>query len=209
MKKILACIGMFSLAIPATAMAIDIKNVDLGGQVRMRGYNLQNVWDFNDDADGDNWSVFRHKTSVSLKADVGDNVTGYVKLTNQNWGEGDPSEADNRSQKFFVDNSFINVKSLWGAPISLKMGRQNLMYGSGFVLFDGQSQMGSTSIYFDGVKATWNMSDNMWIDALYFKDQENTRANDVDDDITLGGLYFTAQKNSYGKQEVYLLQRDD
>ncbi len=209
MKKILACIGIFSLIIPATAMAIDIGNVQIGGQVRMRGYNLQNVWDFNDDNDADNWSVFRHKTSLSMKMDVGDNVTGYIQITNQNYGEGDSVADDNRSNKIFVDNSFIEVKSLWGAPISLKMGRQNLIYGSGFVLYDGQSQFASTSIYLDGIKATAQFSDNIWLDALYFKDQENTRSNEVDDDITLGGFYFTAQKNVFGTQEVYLLNRDD
>ena len=129
----------------------------------------------------------------------------------------DMFEADNKSNKVFVDNAYINVDKLFDMPVSLRLGRQNLMYGTGFVLFDGQSQTASTSMYFDGIKLTWSASDKVKIDFLYFKDQENNRsidyfADDVDDedDITLTGAYLTAHCPVIGgQQEFYVLNRED
>ena len=93
MKKHLGFVLVFLLLIPSLAFAIDLSNVKFGGQVRVRGYVLENPFDFQSDgafgpfdADWDNYSVFRLKASVFTSIDVGDNVTGYVKLTNQNYG---------------------------------------------------------------------------------------------------------------------------
>ena len=204
------------------------KNITLGGQVRMRGYNLQNVWSFDDDMDYDNWDVFRHKTTIWAKIDATEKVSGFVALSNQNWGEGvsgvdistGPWEIDNMSNKVFVDNAYINVKDMFDLPVDLRIGRQNVMYGTGFVLFDGNSQFGSTSIFLDGVKASWRITDNITLDGLYFKDWEGSRDNgsfdgaydgDVEDDITVSGLYLTnkACPLTGMKQELYALNRTD
>ena len=152
------------------------KKITLGGQVRMRGYDLQNVWTFNDDDNRDNWDVFRHKTTLWAKVDATEKVSGFVAFSNQNWGEGVTTagewEIDNKSNKVFVDNAYINVKDFFDIPVDLRIGRQNVMYGTGFVLFDGNSQFGSTSIFLDGVKAGWRITDNITLDGLYFKDYE-------------------------------------
>lgn len=222
MKKHLGFVLVFLLLIPSLAFAIDLSNVKFGGQVRLRGYVLENPFDFQSDgtfgpfdADWDNYSVFRLKASVFTSIDVGDNVTGYVKLTNQNYGEGvtgaeGTTEIDNTSNKVFLDNAYINVKNLLNMPLTLRMGRQNLIYGSGFVILDGQSQFASTSIYFDGVKLGWSITDNILLDVFYMKDQENVRNESVDDDITLKGVYLTAKGMPViGKGEVYFLNRKD
>ncbi len=216
MKKSLGFVLALLLLIPSLALAIDLSNVKFGGQVRVRGYNLDNFWDFNNDSGIDEWDVFRFKTSLFTKVDVGDNVTGFIKLTNQNYGEGvtgaeGKTEVDNVSDKFFVDNAYIDVKGLLGL-FNVRMGRQNLIYGSGFVILDGNSQFASTSIYFDGVKFGWNITDNVLLDAFYMKDEENLRWNmPDDDDITLMGLYLTAKGCPVigGKQEFYALNRED
>ena len=219
-----------SIAAIKPATAVDVpdwtKRITLGGQVRMRGYNLQNVWDFNDDTDGDNWDVFRHKTTIWAKIDATEKVSGFVALSNQNWGEGVSAvepfpgvvnwEMDNMSNKVFVDNAYISVKDMFDMPVDLTIGRQNVMYGTGFVLFDGNSQFGSTSIFLDGVKAGWRITDNVTLDGLYFKDWEGSRDNasddaDVEDDITVSGLYLTnkACPLTGMKQELYALNRND
>ena len=208
MKKLI--LFLFVVFFAAQAYAIEVSNVKLGGQVRVRGYNLQNFWDFDNDVDSDNWSVIRHKTSVHAGLDLGDGISGFVKITNQNWGNG-VTPSDNND--LFVDNAWINVKNFLDLPVTLKLGRQNLMYGSGFVLFDGQSQLGSNSLYFDGIKLTAHFSDNMMLDMIYVKDEENARANNAavgEDDITLSGLYLTYKETPIvGKAEVYALNRHD
>ncbi|MEW6594255.1 MAG: alginate export family protein [Thermodesulfobacteriota bacterium] len=197
----------------------------MGGQVTFRGYNLQNVWDFNDASDSDNRDLFRTKGSIWADFKATDNVTARVQLTDQTWGEGvtytasslsaTDSAMDNNSNKVFLDNAYINVKNLLGLPVEGTFGRQNLIYGTGFVILDGQSQFASTSIYFDGVKLRWHVTDQMMLDGFYMKDQENTVANSANnwagDDITLSGFYFTNKKCALTgmQQELYVLNRND
>lgn len=209
MKKCLLFFLVVLLAAPA--FAFEVSDLKFGGQVRMRGYNLQNMWDLDDDADGDNWSVFRLKTSLYVSMALDEDVTGYVRISNQNYGEGVSYDKDNASNKTFVDNAYINVDNFFKLPVTVRIGRQNIMYGSGFVLFDGNSQFASTSIFLDGVKASWHITDKMQLDGLYFKDEENDRDNDADDDITLSGVYFTNKECSLtgAKQEFYILNRKD
>ena len=192
---------------------------------------LNNFFDFNSNGwdpvaktgYDDEWSMFRVKGSVFTSVDMGDNVTGYVQFTNQTFGENVwESEAkafnspeDNISNKVFLDNAYIDVKNLFDL-FTLRAGRQNMIYGSGFVILDGQSQFASTCLYFDGVKLSTNITENILLDAFYMKDQENKRADNVfgkgrGDDITFMGLYLTATGCPVigGKQEVYVLNRED
>jgi alginate export protein len=144
------------------------------------------------------------------------NITGYIKIANQNYGEGvthisnDKWEEDNKSNKIFVDNAYINVDNIFSLPINIRLGRQNLIYGSGFVIFDGQSQFASTSIYFDGIKLTWNLYKYANLDILYIKDEERKPDATSNDDITLGGLYLKGDIPIIGQsQEIYFLNRND
>lgn len=209
------------------------KKVTVGGEVTFRGYNIQNVWDFNDNADGDNRDLFRTKGSLWGEFKPTDDVTARIQLTNQTWGEGvtydqssptaNDTSLDNNSNKAFLDNAYINVKNILGLPVEGTFGRQNLIYGSGFVILDGQSQFASTSIYFDGVKLRWHITDQLMLDGFYMKDQENNTSNNYipgstpaaytghGDDITLSGFYLTNKKCAITgmQQELYALNRTD
>lgn len=200
------------------------KKVSMGGLVTFRGYNLQNVWDFNDRTDGDNRDVFRTKGSLWGTFKATDDVTATIQVTDQTYGEGvtysqstlaQDTAMDNSSNKVFLDNAYVDVKHLLNLPVEGIFGRQNLIYGSGFVILDGQSQFASTSYYFDGVKLRWNITDQMMLDGLYMKDQENNVSNGVNggagDDITLSGFYFTNKKCPITgmQQELYALNRND
>ena len=223
MKKKIGLILLMLLIVPSLAIATDaVTNIKFGGEVRLRGYEFDNFWSFYDESyyygTRDRWSTFRLRTQLFASADVGDNITGYVRLANQTYGEGVGDYEDNKGNKVFIDNAYINVKGFWAAPLELTLGRQNMLYGSGFVLFDGQSQMASTSMYFDGVKGTINFSDQIKLDLFYMVDQENNRENQYPnyytyeyngDDIYLYGGYLTINGALAigGKQEVYAMSK--
>ena len=226
MKKKIGFVLIMAVLLPAMAFAIDMQNLKLGGEIWMRGYDMENFWSNNDGADFDDWSAFRIRGSLFAAMDVGENVSGYIRITDQNWGEGvtyspkmmagdseliDRWEEDNKSNKMFLENAYIDVKSFLSIPLDLRFGRQNLIYGSGFVILDGQSQYASTSIYFDGVKMTAHFTPQITLDAFYMIDQENERADNPDDDTRLMGLYLTSKETPLigGQQEVYLLNRKD
>lgn len=206
-------------ALPAPARAVDPPQVKVGADVRLRGYYLDNWLDFDDAQKRDEWSVFRLRTRVYVSAAMENGVSAYVRIGNQNFSEGvtavpsadgDKWEEENKSNKFFVDAAYISVKDLFGLPLELLAGRQNLMYGSGWVIADGQSQYGSTSTYIDGIKLVWRMGTNVALDALYFKDEEKKRDSVTPDDITFAGFYLTSKAPlPIGQQEIYVLGRFD
>jgi hypothetical protein len=178
----------------------------------MRGYSLENMWDVDSAQDGDHWALLRHRTRLFVKAEMARDVVGFVRIANQHWGEGvtdaDRWEADNKSDKLFVDAAWLEAPRFLGLPLTLRLGRQDVMYGSGFVLFEGQSQTASTSMYLDGARARFAVSPTFDADLLWFKDQENQRALTAHDDATLGGLYLTRHAER-GGQEAYVLRRED
>ena len=203
---------IFALLLIADFAAAEVAtDLDIGGEVRMRGYDLENMWDADSDQNGDRWSLFRQRTRLHLRARLDRGVTGFVRIANQHWGEGvtdaDAWEADNKSNKLFVDAAWIDAPRVFDLPVSLRFGRQSVMYGSGFILFDGQSQTASTSTYLDGVRAGIDIADAVRLDLLYFKDQENVRTDAACDDITIGGAYFSWTAG--GDREAYVLRRRD
>lgn len=215
-RYVLILLGCVCVAMPAPGGAADAPKITFGGEIRMRGYRLDNMFDFNDSSDRDQWTAFRLRTSAHARIDAGEGITGFIQIANQNYGEGvsasmaDQWEEDNKSNKFFVDNAYIHLDHLSGLPVSARLGRQNLKYGSGFVLFDGQSQYASTSIYFDGVKVIAHIHERVRLDLLWFKDQENNRDDESNDDITLAGAYLlSSQQHPFDSQELYLLNRED
>jgi len=218
MKTRVLCALAIVFALRGTAFAADAPQVKVGGDVRMRGYYLKNFLDFSDSSNADEWSLFRIRTRVFVSASLDNGVSAYVRIANQNYGEGvtglpsdgDKWEEENKSNKFFVDAAYIDVKELFGLPLDVQLGRQNLMYGSGWVILDGQSQYGSTSAYLDGVKLAWRLRSDVVLDALYFKDEEKKRDNTTPDDITLLGFYLTSKYPlPMGQQEIYALNRRD
>ncbi|HET98461.1 MAG TPA: hypothetical protein ENN98_07195, partial [Desulfurivibrio alkaliphilus] len=192
------------------ATAAWLQNMTMGGEVIFRGYTLRNTWSFDDNVKDDDRDAFRLKGSLWSNYQATDDVNVRIQLTNQSWGEG-AGVGDNKDNKVFLDNAYINVNNLLGLPLEATLGRQNVIYGSGFVILDGQSQYGSTSIYFDGVKLRWRIAEQLTLDGLYLKDRENRPGHATKDDITLSGLYFINQECPLTgmRQEFYLLNRED
>ena len=221
MKKLVILFLVLFLSTPAFGAADWADKLELGGSTQLRWYKLNNMWDCNDKADGDNWETFRLHTKLNAKATISDDISGFIQISNQTYGNGvvdkNLNDGDNLGNKVFVENSYLTVKDFFGSNFIFQAGRMDLMYGSGFVLFDGNSQYASTSLYFDGVKLTMPLGETSTLDALYFMDEENNRSNEPSvaggDDITLGGLYLTAHcpvmGSEKGQQEIYTLNRRD
>jgi len=208
-------------AVAATAAEDDgpVRDLAFGGDVRLRGYDLENQFDSDDCAEGDHYRAMRLRTRIWATVALEHDVTGEIRLANQNWGEGvtyppgdagDRWEVDNKSNKIFVDTAWLEAGRLLGLPVALRLGRQALMYGSGFVLFDGQSQFASTSVYLDGARLRVTPGEAWTGDLFWVKDQENARDEAAHDDLTLSGAYLTHRSAwAEGTEEAYVLRRED
>ncbi|QGU31543.1 alginate export family protein [Thermochromatium tepidum] len=55
------------------------------------------------------------------------------------------------------DQITITAKEIGGAPLSLKLGRQDIMLGNGWLVLDGTPLDGSRTLYFDAARATYEL----------------------------------------------------
>ena len=164
------------------------------------------------------WATYLMSTAeVQIDADLTDNVSGVIRLVNQRvWGDQlYNSEANGElgtthwpytdrvnarrvapgadSFDIEVDLAYIELKEFLYSPLTLRIGRQDLWFGKGFIV-GANLQVPNANIYapeytairsFDAIRATLDY-DPWTIDAVFAKISENFRRSD--DDTNLWGL---------------------
>lgn len=137
-------------------------DLDLGFDTRIRQVTMQNVTDFNSREEASwkldtNFFRVRHRIWSNLAFRGGFDL--YARFTTE-WRK--YFDSDVRSDaadpyrfnyygpektEIILDNLYLSVDELPLVPVSLRVGRQDLVRGEGFVLFDGGPMDGSRSIY--------------------------------------------------------------
>src|SRR4051812_10574423 len=142
-------------------------------------------------SDGDSYVM--SITQLQIAADLTDNVSTVVNLINQrDWNAG-PLDAttvtSNTNQEFDLnlDLAYVQMKEIFYSPLTLTIGRQDLVFGRGFIIGwnpqDPQSTIEAdefTQIQsFDAIRATLDFAP--WtLDFVYTKLGE--RSNNAEDD---------------------------
>ena len=175
-----ALLYIFFAVFAATALADG--NFDYGFNLRMRQEYIENVFDYNkaDIIKDDNY--FRLKASAWGKFSFSDNVSLFAKLTAEPKyymrNHGQLSAVDHiKDNEIFVDNLYLDVKSVMGMPVDLRLGRQDFLmtHGEGFVLLDGTPYDGSRSVYFNAAKATIRFNEKNSLDVIYTRNTEEEK----------------------------------
>lgn len=161
MKK--SCWLLLGLSLLATvAFAKDV-SFKWGIIERLRQEYLKD-WNDLESSTGDNYNYFRIRTSVWGNLDFGSQFSMYAKLTNEFKPYVTPSTRGDINELVF-DNLYVDLKNIFDSPWSLRIGRQNIIYGEGFLFIDGTPLDGSRTIYYNAIKATLNL-DKLKIDFL-------------------------------------------
>ncbi len=122
-----------------------------------------------------------------------------------------------------VDNLYADFNKLFNGLLDLRIGRQDLIYGTGKILLDGTPLDGSRTIYFNAVKAGLNLPGKNHVDllAIFNKSDDDLAINGqgkgdynsipvVEQDETAYGFYG---KNSMSKQfpfeYYYIYKKED
>ncbi len=122
----------------------------------------------------------RNRVRVWGQYDPNEDITFRLRLVNE-WRYYDKEKTDSRSwdpmEETLPDQLYAEFRNLLDGKLSLKIGRQDMIYGTGKIMLDGTPGDGSRTIFFDAIKASLNLDDNQ-IDlfALY---------NHDDDDLTM------------------------
>ncbi len=196
----------------------------VGGDFRVREVGFNNIitWDKNNSADQQHF--WRLRTRLYFQADPIEQVKLYTRFTNEWRYYAKPKNREHGLRdEIILDNAYVNLKGLEDIPLSLTFGRQDLIYGEGFLILDGTPLDGSRTIFSDGGKLRLDL-DQTTVDFLglwntgkqYFAINKNDEALGAGDPpgrldsqtIGLFGAYLT-NKNLIEDQklEAYYLYK--
>lgn len=168
----------------------ELQNVEVGGSIRIRG-NYMNQ----DDTFGSTMLV-EQRTRLNVKADFTQDVSAFIEFDYYDvWGEDFRSVyltgADFRSGVNDVDlyQGYIEARNMWGAPLSMRVGRQELALGSQWLVGVNDASASFTGLSFDGLRMTL-ANDMFSLDAIVAKLAE-TYGDIGEDDVDLYALYFS------------------
>lgn len=221
MNKRLILVLAFALVVGLSFTAYaEVQNVKVSGDLTVMGVARDN-FDLSktpeprvnetsnntlDDHDRDILSIAR----VRVDADLTDNVTATVRLLNERVWNGDSTLAtqanrniglntqinnnDNRDS-VNIDLAYVTLKEFLYSPLSLKIGRQELRFGNGFIVGDPDTNIYSavTNLSegdlsarksFDALRATLDYNP-LVVDLVYAKTQSG--AANLHDDVDLVG----------------------
>lgn len=137
-------------------------------------------------------TLVEQDTRLKFSADFTNYVNAVIEFDDfETWGGGDfrsdyITGADvraNSSDDVEVLQSYIETNETFGVPLRLRIGRQQIKLGSGWLVGENQSTL---NISFDGVRATYT-GDGFAIDGWATKLAE-AGANEEDGDVDFYGL---------------------
>lgn len=201
MKRIL--LSVFAAALTAAyVVPADAADVTFSGQYRLRG-EYRNDADFNGNVNDhtDSWGQ-----RVRLTADAKATDDTSVKITLQDtrtWGAstaaaGGSALTDSGNTLDFHE-SYVNINNLFGAPVSLRAGRQELNYGDQRLI--GSFGWSNNGRSFDALKFAYT-SAPVNVDLFTSKVRESTTTS-TDQDFS--GIYATVKAIPNNTLDLYVL----
>ncbi len=223
------CVLALAVCLTASAYA-ETQSVKVSGDLTMRGifrsqYDYQGSPDEGNTGtrtglDGADQGFFMTNAGVQIDADLTDNVTTVIRLSNQrDWNTrtksvqstttlaplGDGGYTTNANEyQVDVDLAYVNLKDFIYSPLTLTIGRQYVWFGKGFIVganFTNPDPTGAitaneyTSHYaFDAVKAVLDY-DPWTITGVYSRIWEN--AVQDSDHVDLWGLNVGYKFDAY------------
>ena len=157
MKKLWLVVALVALGGLASRTYADVQNIRLSGDIRIRGYFLDNAGaDLTtpgaDQAKADT-SFISQRTRVSVEADLEDHVLVVVTLKAEGtWGSNDQTLDNsgaginggsfniNRGFGVGIDEAYVQLNEVFYTPATLKIGRQYLNYGHGLILSSAEQE---------------------------------------------------------------------
>ncbi len=136
---------------------------------------------------------FRFRTRLWSELDLRPSVTARARIVNESraWLYPDMTEKLQRSSsewpdEWVFDNLYLEARDLLNKSMDVRVGRQDLLYGNGRVIFDGTPGDGSRTLYFNAIKATLKSIPNSQLDCfgLYNSPEDQWAINGAQRDLS-------------------------
>ena len=146
--------ALFLLAAPYVRAQSGAGTFDFGFEQRVRTEDWNNLFDYGDTLD-DQRNQIRCRTRVWGKASLSKDIDVFVGLA-QETNQIVVTRSPYRFDEIIFENAYIDIKKLFVKGLSLRVGRQNIMKGEGFLLLEGNPWDGSRSIYFNAADLAYS-----------------------------------------------------
>jgi len=143
-QRFAAILFLFLTTLPLAAQK-DERHFEYGFEVRVRNEDWNNIFDFKDSADDERGQI-RYRTRLWMKAPLTSNIDFSVGLAQEANEIFQPHSASHIDEGVF-ETAYVDIHKVFVKGLSLRLGRQNLIKGEGFLLLEGNPWDGSRSIY--------------------------------------------------------------
>ncbi len=214
MKRLLS--ALFIVLCVATVSAQDQSKekpkFTWGFDERIRDTFTDNMLD-TDSAKDDEMNYMRFRTRLWAGYDLGNGVSVNGRLANEFRNYFKP-DRDFTLHELVVDQLYMEMKGTLTPKLTLKIGRQDMLFGEGFVMLDGNPLDGSRTIYFNAIRATYeipkgtldafviaNPSKDRFLPVLH--DEYTPHQGLIEQQERAAGVYLTRQIQKSLKGEFY------
>ena len=127
-----------------------------GADERMRNEYFDNAITLNEHAKGHEFEFWRYRSRIWASYSPSDYLELNARLAWEGRHYWQPSSKPEWDDGYgFVDTLNFKLKNK-EAGLTLTVGRQDIILGDGWLVLEGTPLDGSTSIYFDAARLTWN-----------------------------------------------------
>jgi len=150
---------------------------------------------------GNSYAFVEQRTRLHASADLTDNVSAFVEFDSiDTWGEdfrsnyldGVDGRADT-SDDVELFQAYVEVGNVFGQPLRIRMGRQEMKFGSGWLVGTAPPPDPFIAMSFDAIRLTYEW-DDITIDAWWSKLADRSPIEE-DGDVDFYGIYATLLKS--------------
>jgi hypothetical protein len=148
----------------------DAKNptdwLSLGADLRLREVWFKNAITLSDKAPGNEYHFQRYRSRLWASAkpfeDIDLSLNARLTWEFRNYCK--PESGDLRSVEWdeaVFDNLNIRWEKMLDTPLTVTVGRQDIIFGNGWLVLDGTPLDGSRTIFFDAARLTWDAQEEL------------------------------------------------
>jgi len=202
------------------------RRIQFGVDQRTRNEDWNNLFDYSDSLN-DQRRQMRYRTMVWATVPLGAVVDFAAGLNSESTVKqcpgALPSACVNRMDEFVFDRFYLDVRKLFRQGLALRLGRQNIQEGEGFLFLEGDPGDGSKSVYFNAVNLSyaWNKSKleligiydpktDKWLPKIheYQVNGVNHKPLNDWDDKAVGVYYTDRNRPKTGYEAYYFYKRE-
>ncbi len=117
---------------------------------------------------------YRNRWGQQLKIDDDITINSRLVWEFRTWDEPDYKPSSTDFDEIIFDRLNIQIKNFLDLPVTATIGRQDLIYGTGWLVLDGTPLDGSRTIFMDAAKFSWKVDDDTKLDMVYINNHASS-----------------------------------